>query len=265
MGIIKRTRSGYAEVNGLSMYYEIYGHGPTLVLVHGGGSTIESTFSAIIPKLAINYQLIAMELQNHGRTGSRDIPETFEQDADDIAVLLSGLGIHKASFLGFSNGGNTALQLAIRHPGLVDRLIVASTAIKRSGFIAGFFEGMKDATISYMPSDLQEAFLKVNPDPGKLLHMFEKDRDRMIAFRDWSEAEIHSIQAPTLVISSDRDVVVPEHAVQMYRLIPKCQLLIIPGGHGDYLEEKSHWGTSIPEAVANLLHAFINLPFPPDA
>ncbi len=257
--------NGHAIVNGLSMYYELYGKGPALVLIHGGGSTIQSTFSAIIPKLVADYRLIAMELQNHGRSGSRDIPETFEQDADDVAALVSGLGIKKASFLGFSNGGNTALQIAMRHPGLVESLIVASTAVKRNGFVSGFFESMKDATLSFMPADLQVAFLKVNPDRRKLLHMFEKDRDRMIAFNDWKEKEIQAIRAPTLVISADKDVVVPEHAVHLHRLIPTCQLLIVPGGHGDYLEERCHWGSAIPEAVASLMHAFISHPYPPDA
>src|SRR3974377_851282 len=93
---------GYSDVNGIKMYYEIYGKGTPLVLIHGGGSTIQSSFGRIIPLLDHQYHIIAMELQNHGRSGQRSVPETFEQDADDVVMLLGNLGITKTSFLGFS-------------------------------------------------------------------------------------------------------------------------------------------------------------------
>lgn len=109
-------KRGYSDVNGISMYYEIHGAGEPLVLIHGGGSTIQSTFGRIIPQLAKDYAVIAVELQNHGRSGFRNVPETFEQDADDVAALLRNIGTNKASFFGFSNGGTTAMQIAIRHP-----------------------------------------------------------------------------------------------------------------------------------------------------
>src|SRR5690606_27107021 len=108
--------SGYSEVNGLKMYYEIYGKGKPLVLVHGGGSTIQTSFEKVIPLFAKNRQVIAVELQAHGRTNDRNTDLSFEQDADDIATLLKNLIISKADFFGFSNGGTTVLQLAIRHP-----------------------------------------------------------------------------------------------------------------------------------------------------
>jgi pimeloyl-ACP methyl ester carboxylesterase len=98
------------------MYYEIYGKGKPLVLIHGGGSTIQTTFGRVIPKLALHRKLIATELQAHGRTSDRDNELSFEQDADDVATLLKNLNIHRADFFGFSNGGTTALQIAIRHP-----------------------------------------------------------------------------------------------------------------------------------------------------
>src|SRR4051812_43287429 len=90
--------NGYCDVNGISMYYEIYGHGEPLVMLHGGGSTISSSFGRIIPLLAKQHTVIAVDLQNHGRSGSRNVPETFEQDADDVAALLQNLKINKASF-----------------------------------------------------------------------------------------------------------------------------------------------------------------------
>lgn len=230
-------KSDYSAVNGIKMYYEIYGQGKPLVLIHGGGSTIQSSFGRIIPQLARDYTVIAVELQNHGRSGFRNVPETFEQDADDVAALLSNIGISKASFFGFSNGGTTAMQISIRHPEIVNKLVLAAACYKRDGFIPGFFDGMQQATLVNMPRELKTAFLKVNPDTAKLQIMFERDRDRMIMFKDLSDKQIKSITAPILLINGDADVIKPEHAVEMYRLIPNCQLAIIPGGHGKYIGE----------------------------
>ncbi len=230
-------KSGYSEVNGIKMYYEIYGQGEPLVLIHGGGSTISSSFGRIIPKLAENYTVIAMELQNHGRSGFRDDPQTFEQDADDVAVLVKNLGIKNASFLGFSNGGTTAMLVGMQHPELVNKLVLIAAAYKRSGLVPGFFEGMSKVTIAQMPQDLKDAFLQVNPDSTKLQKMFDKDRERMIEFEDWSDAQLKTIKAPTLIINGDKDVIVPEHALAMYHNIANSELAIIPGGHGKCIGE----------------------------
>jgi pimeloyl-ACP methyl ester carboxylesterase len=231
------VKSGYSEVNGIRMYYEIYGKGDPLVLIHGGGSTIQSTFSNLIPALSMHYTVIAMDLQNHGRSGFRDVPETFEQDADDVVTLLKNIGISRASFFGFSNGGTTALQISIRHPEVPEKLIVVAAASRRSGFIPGFFEGMQHAEISQMPEGLKAAFKKVNPDPALLQKMFERDRDRMITFSDISDEMIRSITAPSLVINGDRDVVTVAHALEMSQLISGCRLAILPGEHGKYIGE----------------------------
>ncbi len=230
-------KSGYAEVNGIKMYYEIYGTGKPLVLIHGGGSTIQTSFSKIIPVLKKTRQLIAVELQAHGRTEDRNAPSSFQQDADDVAALLNNLKIDKADFLGFSNGGNTAMQIAMRHPALVNKLIVASSFYKREGIPDGFWKGMEHATFDDMPQPYKDAFLKVNKDSTALLAMFNRDATRMQTFKDWSNNDLKSIKAPTLLISADKDVATPEHTVSMSRLIPNCQLAIIPGGHGTYLGE----------------------------
>src|SRR5689334_21440507 len=106
--------TGYAPVNGINMYYEIHGQGDLpLVLIHGGGSTIESTFGNLLPLVNDYGKLIAIELQAHGRTSDRDAPESFELDADYVAALLKYLKIQKANFIGFSNGGTTTMQIAI--------------------------------------------------------------------------------------------------------------------------------------------------------
>jgi len=229
-------KSGHAPVNGISMYYEIHGTGNIpLVLIHGGGSTIESTFGKILPFLATKNEVIAVELQAHGRTTDRDAPESFAQDADDVVALLKYLKVGKANILGFSNGGSTAMQIAIRHPEVPNKIIVAAGAYKRDGFIPGFFEFMPNATIANMPKQLQDDFLKVTPDKSKLQTMFEKDKARMVTFKDWSDDDLRAIKAPTLFMASFNDVITVEHTNNMAHLVPGAQMIILPGAHGGFL------------------------------
>jgi len=231
------SESGYRDVHGLHMYYEVYGKGEPLVLIHGGGSTIQTSFGRVIPLLSKNRMLIAVELQAHGHTRDFDRPESFVQDADDVAALLDSIKITKADFFGFSNGGNMTMQIAIRHPGLVNKIIIASAFFKRDGMRLHFFEWMEKATFETMPQELKDAYMQVTPDSAGLLRMFSKDKARMVGFSDWKDDDLRSIKAPALIISGDQDVVRPEHAVEMFRLIPNCELAIVPGGHGKYLGE----------------------------
>jgi pimeloyl-ACP methyl ester carboxylesterase len=229
--------SGHAEVNGISMYYEIYGEGRPLVLIHGGGSTIQTSFGRIIPLLAPHHQVIAVELQAHGRTSDRNSELSFEQDADDVAALLTSLNITHADIFGFSNGANTALQIAIRHPQLCRRIIAGSPLLKKDGSFPQFWEFMKQGTFDQMPQAYKDSFLAVTPDSAKLMTMYQKCANRMIYFKEFSDAEIRSIQAPVLLVNGDQDVATSEHVVAMSKLIPHCRLAIIPGGHGAYMGE----------------------------
>jgi len=251
--------TGYSAVNGIKMYYEIHGKGRPLVLIHGGGSTLQTTFGLILPLLAPHYKLVAVELQAHGHTNDRDKPESFEQDADDVVTLLSNLQISKASILGFSNGGNTAIQIAAHHPEIVDKLILASTFYKREGLLPGFFEGMKEATIDVMPQPLKDAFLQINPDGNKLQTMFDKDRERMLQFADWEDELINSIKSPTLIINGDRDVILAEHSVLMSKLISGSRLMILPATHGAYIgaAESGEIDNKLVELTAYIIKEFL--------
>ncbi|MCU7613962.1 alpha/beta hydrolase [Chryseobacterium sp. GMJ5] len=229
------TEKGYQSANGIQFYYEMYGSGKSLVLIHGGGSSFSFDYKEIIPRLESKFQLIGIDLQNHGLTAHRDIPETFEQDADDVAAVLKQLKIKKASFWGFSNGGNTVMQIAHRHPEIVNQLIVASAFYKRSGIIDGFFGNMMQADLQSMPEMLKNNFLQLNPDISKLENMFEKDCTRMQTFKDWDEKILTSIKAKTLFISGDQDVMKPEHAAEMWRWVKDARLMILPATHGSYM------------------------------
>jgi pimeloyl-ACP methyl ester carboxylesterase len=252
------STGNYANVNGIKMYYEIYGEGKPLVLIHGGGSTIETTFGRVLPMFSKKYKVIVVELQAHGHTSDRNAPETFEQDADDVAELLKQLNISKASFIGFSNGGTTSLQIAIRHSEVVEKLVIASGACQREGFLPGFFEGMQQASLQNMPKPLQDAFLKINNDSAALLTMHNKDRDRMIAFKDINDNDLKLIKAPALIINADKDVITNEHAVKMSKLIPNAELMILPGTHGAYLGEIcTAPGSKLPAMTVEMIEEFL--------
>ncbi|PTT02721.1 alpha/beta hydrolase [Pedobacter sp. HMWF019] len=231
------SKKGYSEVNGIKMYYEIYGKGKPLVLLHGGGSTIQTTFGRVIPMLAQHRQVIAVELQAHGRTSDRDKDVSFEQDADDVAVLLKHLNIDKADFFGFSNGGTTTVQIAIRYPQIVNKMILGSALCKRNGVPVQFWDFMKGAKLANMPEPLKEAYLQVTPDPKGLQNMHDKDAKRMVNFTDIPDKQIESIKAPALIIIGDKDIITPEHAIEMHRQMTNSELAIIPGIHGEYIGE----------------------------
>ena len=236
-GEMQDSMSGYAAVNGLKMYYEIHGKGAPLVLIHGGGSTIQTTFGRVLDYFAKNHKVIAVEMQAHGHTADIDRPLSFEQDADDVAALLKQLNISKADIFGFSNGASTTLEIAIRHPQLVNKIIVASTMYNKSGAQPWFWDMMAHTTFEQMPQQLKDAFLQINPDKDALYAMFKRDVTRMRSFTDIKEEDIKAINAPAFIIIGTEDVVRPEHAVEMYRLLPHGQLAILPGAHGEFIGE----------------------------
>lgn len=256
--------SGHAPVNGIRMYYEVHGQrgGVPLVLLHGGGSTIGSTFGRVLPCLARHRQVIALEEQGHGRTSDRNEPFRFESSADDAAALLQQLDIEQADVFGWSNGGSVALQVAIRHPERVRKLVLASAMTKREGAYPQLWEFMERVDFSNMPQQLKDAFLSVNPDAQQLRTMHDKDAARMLSFEDVPDEVVRSIRAATLILIGDRDIVKPEHAVELARLIPGARLLILPAGHGDYLGEivAAENAPHDPELTALLVERFLAAP-----
>ena len=249
------TKGSYASVNGLHIYYEIHGRGRPLVLLHGGGSTIDTSFGRVLPSFAKTRLVIAFEQQGHGHTADVDRPFTFEQTADDTAALLRYLKVERADFFGYSNGGSVALQMAIRHPELVRKLVVASAMFKRDGLNPEFWESMEHATPESMPAELRDAYLRVAPHPEQLRTFHDKSVKRMLEFKDWRPEDLQSIVAPTMVMIGDADVVRPEHAVQMFRLLPHAQLAVLPGTDHMTIVKRADWQVS-------MIEAFLDLPMP---
>ncbi len=263
-----KVQTGFAPVNGLKLYYEI--HEPNgglqnpipLLLLHGGGSTIESNYSKFIPFIARHRRVIAMEEQGHGHTAAIDRPFTFDNSAEDAAGLLDYLKVDKADVMGFSNGGTVALRLAHLHPGKVNKLVIASAQYRRDGMIKGFWEEMNRATLANMPEPLLEADRRINPDPKHQEQLFLQDSRRMQGFEDIPEQDIATISSPALILIGDHDVITVEHAIRMSCVIPHGRLAVVPGTHGSYLGEASSGApeaSKIPQATALIVSEFLDV------
>jgi pimeloyl-ACP methyl ester carboxylesterase len=259
---IKPPESGYAPVNGIKMYYEV--HGPAtevpLVLLHGGGSTIDSAFSKFLPLISKNRRVIAIEEQGHGRTEGREGPVSFTQTADDMAEVLKYLKIQRADVFGFSNGASSSLQLAIRHPEVVRKLVFASSFTKRSGAIEGFWNNFRTTKKCMMPDVLRQAFLKVNPSEDLAEKMCQKDLARITNFIETPDKDVKKVTAPTLILMGDRDIVTVNHGRELTKLLTKGRLAVMLGDHGSYLGDisASPSDPQIIQATALLVDSFLN-------
>ena len=208
---ITATQTGHAPVNGLDLYYEISGAGQPLILLHGGfGAT--GMYGELLPALIADYRVIAVDLQGHGRTADIDRPLRFETMADDIAALIAHLGFERADVMGYSLGGGVALQTAIRHPEVVDRLILVSTPYKRDCWYAesrAAMDQMGAATAEPMKqTPLYDAYTRIAPRPDDWATLWAKMGDLLRQEYDWS-AGVAGLTMPTLLIFGDADSVSP--------------------------------------------------------
>jgi pimeloyl-ACP methyl ester carboxylesterase len=235
-------QTGYIPVNGLEMYYEIHGTGQPLVLLHGAFSAIGTSFEKVLPGLAETRQVVAFELQGHGRTADIDRPLSLEAMADDVAAALPQLGIERADIFGYSTGAAVALRLAIRHPDVVRKLVLASVTYTLSGVHPGLMDGLGEMKPEMMAgSPWHDEYLRIAPDPGHFPTLFAKKTQMDSQIQDLPAETVRAIAAPALLIIGDSDLVRPEHAVEMFRLfgggvfgdtpagLPDSQLAILPG------------------------------------
>jgi pimeloyl-ACP methyl ester carboxylesterase len=223
--------AGYAQVNGLDMYYEVHGAGRPLVLLHGGLLTIDLSFGALLPALSKDRQVIAVELQGHGHTADTDRELTPEHLADDVIALLDHLGIDRADVLGFSLGGLVALELAIRHPTRVGHLVPASAQFRSAGYHNEIREGRQGSPRMPTEDDFQamrEAYMEVAPHPEHFEDFQAKLSAAVGSFEGWPDHALRSISRPTLLVFGDTDFVRLDHAVEMHALIPGAQLAVLP-------------------------------------
>jgi pimeloyl-ACP methyl ester carboxylesterase len=212
------SKSGYAPVNGLKMYYEFHGTGQPLILIHGGLGATEM-FDEIMPSLAKNRQVIAVDLQGQGRTADIDRAMSFDALADDIAGVASYLGIEKADVMGYSFGGTVALRAAIRHPALIRKLLIVSAPCRRDGWFPEILSAMAQmgpATADPMKqTPMYQLYARIAPRPEDWPVLLSKLGDLSRKEYDWSK-DVAAIEAPTLLVFGDADAVRTADAVQFF-------------------------------------------------
>lgn len=222
----------------LGLYHEIHGEGEPLVLLHGAFMTIETNWASSLAKLALSRKVVAVELQGHGRTADRDGPLRYDTMADDVARLLETLGIEKAAVLGYSMGGNVALQLALRHPDRVDRIVVISAAASDKGLAAGHKDMVQHLLGDmFQGTPLVAEYEKLSPRPD-FPGLVDKVKQLELTSFDWT-ADLAKIKARTLLIAGDADVVTLNHLAEMHKALgghangdingpSRAQLLVLP-------------------------------------
>ncbi len=261
-------QTGYADVNGLRMYYEIHGAGGVpLVLLHGGISTIGIDFGRVLPGLAETRQVIGIEQQGHGHTGDIDRPLSNAQMTDDTAAQLGLLGVEQADFLGYSVGAGIALELAIRYPELVRKLVLMTLIVNESGYHPGHLEGMAMMQPEMLAgSPFAEAYAEAAPNPDDWPALVEKIKAFAIAAEGWPAEDIQAISAPALIVAGDSDIVRLEHAVEVFRLfgggvpgdmvgLPASRLAVLPGTTHITLVHRAGW-------LQSMITEFLDAPMP---
>jgi pimeloyl-ACP methyl ester carboxylesterase len=217
------TKSGYAPVNGVEVFYQVYGKGDPIVLLHGGFGAIEM-FGPMIGALAENHTVIGMDLQAHGRTAPMDRPMTFEAMAADVAGLITFLGYEKADVLGYSTGGGVALRLGIDHPEVIDKLILVSTPFAKEGWHQYNLDGMAmigpGSAEGMKQTPMYELFAAVNPDPDtNWPKLHEKQGGLVNAPYDYSAELKDGLKVPTMLVDGDWDSVRMAHIVEFFALL----------------------------------------------
>ncbi len=261
--------SGYAPVNGLQMYYEIHGQGGVpLVLLHGAFSAIGSSFGSVLPGLAAKRQVIGVDSQAHGRTADIDRPLRIESLADDVAAFIQYLNLEQADLYGYSNGGFVALNVAVRNPELVRKLVIQSVSFNMAGIHPGLMDGLGEMKPEMMyGSPWHQEYTDIAPNPENFDLLFAKKGEMDRNNKDIPSEAIQSLEQPVLIIIGDSDLVRPEHAVEFFRLLgggvfgdmppgmPDSQLAIIPGASHVSIIERA-------ELLVPIVNAFLDKPLP---
>lgn len=266
---IKPVDTGYAAVNGLKMYYEVYGSGKPIVLLHGSYMNIPLNWSHIIPMLK-DRKVIVAEMQGHGRTRDIDRALSYEGMADDVSGLLKHLKVDSADILGYSMGGGVAFQFAVRHPEQVRRLVVLSGTYTHDGW----WPDVEAMFATFTPdmfkgSPVQKQYDSFGNDPAKFADHVKKVISIDLKPYDWSK-DVKKIQSPLFMAIGDADGVRYEHALELFRAkgggkmgdihgMPKSRLAIIPGTTHIGMMQRTGW--LIP-MITDFLDADLNAPPP---
>ncbi len=239
-----------APVNGIEMYYEIFGEGEPLLFIHGGSASIES-WSCQIPAFMGRYRVIAADSRGHGRTADSEVPLDFSLLASDYAGLLDHLGISSVAVVGWSDGGMIGLELAMKRPGLVNKLVAIGSNFRVDGLtdeVRGYFASVEPD--DFLPI-LADTYKALSPDgPGHWPVILGKLKNMWLTQPDYPESELRKVACPVLVMAGDHDIVKPLHSVDLFQALPLGQLCVIPGATHYLPVEK-------PELVNRIIGDFL--------
>jgi pimeloyl-ACP methyl ester carboxylesterase len=252
-----RESTGYAPVNGLQMWYEVHGEGREgrrpLVLLHGNLSTVGVDFGGILPALARDRQVIGVEQQAHGHTADIDRPLSIRNWAADTAAFLRHLGAGPADLFGYSSGSAVAVQLALDHPELVGKLVLASFSYRLDGLHPGLMDNIGSLRPEHLAgTPFEQDYARVAPNPGDWPRLIEKIKDMNADLPEWSADDLRGLAAPTMLVYGDADIVRPEHMAETFRLLgggvagdmaglPRARLAVLPGTTHITLVQRADW------------------------
>jgi len=215
----QKPTTGYAQVNGLKMYYEVHGNGDPVMLLHGSFMTITNNWTQWIGELAKTRKVIAVEMQGHGRTADIDRDFSYENLADDVAALLDHLKIPSADLMGYSMGGGVAMQCAIRHPEKVRKVVSISARFRQDGFVKEGLDAFPKLTPeAFKGSPIEIEYKKLSPTPDKFADFVNRIKEMALRPFDFGADKLKATKAPMFFIHGDADGVRLEHIAEMFRL-----------------------------------------------
>jgi pimeloyl-ACP methyl ester carboxylesterase len=235
------TESGFVDVSGLKTYYEVLGDGPPLMLLHGGFGNAAS-MAPMSERLAKSYRVLLPERRGHGHTP--DVGDiNYELMTEDTAGFMRAMGIGRAPIVGYSDGAIICLYMAMRHPELVDRIVPVSANFHWNGLTERMREVFAKSTpeaFAMVLGDLVKQYQENSPDgPDHFPVVFSKMQRLFLNEPNLSAEDLAAIQAPTLVIAADRDIMTIEHTVQLHKAITGSQLCIVPGANHNLVFDRA--------------------------
>lgn len=227
--IPNRPQGEKAKVNGIDLYYEVFGKGEPVLLIHGGAATIESWY-AQIPEFSKGYQVIVPDARGHGRTPDADGPINFQLMAADFAGLLDHLGLKGVMVVGWSDGGVTGLELAMKRPELVKKVVTLGAHSRPEGMTAEFKAQVEAFDATNFPPILVNGYKALSPDgPDHWPVVFAKLKTMWLTLPNYQDDDLKAIRCPVLLVAGEHDIVREEESKRMAALIPKARLKILEG------------------------------------
>lgn len=245
----KPVRSGHVVARGVNYFYEIHGRGAPLLLLHGGLGSMEMFGTVLLPALAKGRQVIAVDLQGHGRTTLGDRPIDYIAMGNDLATVVKQAGFDTVDVMGYSMGGGIALRLAIQHPEMVRRLVLVSTPYAQSGFFPEMLPQQAAVSAAMAPmmkeTPMYTSYVRVAPKPEDFPRLLDRMGEWMRKPYDWSE-DVKKLKGPAMLVYGDADMMRPEHIVSFYQLLG--------GGLKDAGWQREHMSQNRLAILPNLTH-----------